>query len=290
MHWYAIPDLPQGRVHVRVFWNGRVFQAARGVNPDTGRLAWCTYRDGDIVWLPPKKEADAWGDAPERWQPIDPARWDLPLPDPLPVQVTPRLYYTQQDFSAAEAAAEMEGARSDARSRKDDGEPVDPRPWRDITNVRYEHGLVSEKMAEWRVLRALAWCGAGKGLTMKVETTATLLARLCEEAAGKIVPDEKWHGVPRFQPLPQDHSDFETAMAWVARLNPPEAWDARRKAWSLNKAQRVLLLRSLDIPLSWGDVANELGLKTYGRNNWTTAQDLYKKSVNRCWRFANARD
>lgn len=287
--WYSLRDLPLGRVHVRVVWNARIFPAVRALHPTTRRLTWCEYRGGEIVWLPPvpNKGGMEWSPEPERWQPLVRGKWGMPLPEPLPVQVVPQMSYMQtrfQSMSAADLAREMEESREEARARPemDQQTVAETRWWRDITNIRYERaGEVSARMAEGRVMRAMAWCGAGSGLTIREKTTGTVLANLAEQAATEAAGLEDGHGLPRFQPLPQDHQDFSIAMAWVSALSPPETWHKRRQAWGLNRMQRVMLLRSLTVPLSYADIGHEFSISP------KRARDVYAKAVESCWRVAN---
>ncbi len=289
--WYPISALPPGRVHVRVVWEARVFEAVRAINPATKKLGWCEYRQGKIQWLPPtpKRKDLAWTPEPDRWQPLDPDAWGLPLPEPLPVQVTPRMYSTRTRFAAveeaeaSELAREMERDREDAKSRREieaEVEEADLRWWRDITNIRYEPaGEVTPRMAEGRLLRAVAVCGAGQELTLPVHTPATVMSRLAQAAEAAQHDDTRWHGRLEFRPLPQDHDDFTTAMGWFTALNPPEA--SRRKAWALNRAQLIILRRTLSIPRTWTDIAS------FHRISRTRVQEIYAAAIAAVTRVAN---
>jgi hypothetical protein len=287
-------DLPLGRVHVRVVWNARVFPAVRALHPATRKLTWCEYRNGEIVWLPPKPQsahAVEWSPEPERWQPLDRSKWGQPLPEPLPVQVEPQWSYEKVNFGAvadadvSDLAREMERDRADARAGRqlDQEEPSTARWWLDVTNIRYEPcGSVTQRMAEGRVLRALAWCGAGRDLTLRTTTVGAVLTRMAEVAEKAAEgSDTNWHGLTRFQALPRDQEDFAAAMAWFTALNPPENWHRRRRAWSLNRTQQVMLMRTLTIPLSWADIGHKFSI------SGTRCQQIYAKGMEACWRVAN---
>ena len=290
--WYAMSALPPGRVHVRVVWEARVFEAARALHPKTNRMTWCEYKGGEIHWLPPvpKRPDLAWRSSePERWQPIDPAKWNYPLPEPLPIQVTPRMYSAKTRFAAvdeaetAELAREMERDREDARARQDverEEEEEEFRWWRDVTNIRYERpGEVTARMAEGRLLRAVAACDPWHDLTLEERSPATVIARLAEAAARANEDDMRWHGRLEFKQLPCDHDDFPVAMSWFTALNPPSP--KRRKMWDLNRPQLIILRRTLSMPRTWTDIAS------FHRISRQRAKQIYEAAIAAVCRVAN---
>lgn len=279
-HWYRITDQPPPlTVRVRVSWSARIFVAVRGRHP-SGREVWAAV-DVDGRSTPVLLEG-----APELWQPLHPDAWRLPLPDPV-VPSEPGRFFSErtrfqavEDAEASDLAREMEhnrGARSDESSG-----PVDPRWWWVGSEIRYQRaGEVSLKMAEGRLMRAVACCGAGQGLTLIRIDVAKVLADL----ATALEDDEaraQEADLVRFRPMPNDHADFLEAMRWFTALNPPEARSWRWEPWSLTKAQQVLLLRTLPTPLSYAEIGHELGWKGHQR-----AREVYQSAIDKAWRVAN---
>lgn len=297
--WYSLSDLPQVRAHVRVWWmvHGlpREIEVMRSWQPRKG-WGWTTLLDGVYAELPPRgRDKSAWAPEPVCWQPASEAWiWPGDEPKPLLPHLVPRLegvtakMQAVSDAEAAEMAREMEADRETARAQADGhAKTFEVRWWVDSTNIRYEPaGEVSPKMAEGRVLRALAWCGAGKGLTLRTTTVGSLLARMAEVASGEAALAEaeksaRLHNLPRFQPLPRDHEDFPVAMNWFGSINPPENWGPRREAWALNRVQRVMLMRTLTIPLSWEDIGAVMHF------SGPRARQLYVRGMEMCHRVAN---
>lgn len=301
--WYSLSDLPQVRAHVRTRWMAHgvphEIEPMRFWNQRTKSWGWVRLTaDGELEHLPPKGRSKAfWSPEPACWQPIDPATWVWPggkVPKPLAPHQVPRLegvttkMQAVSDAEAAEMAREMEADRETARAQGDGHKRTfEVRWWVDSTNIRYEPaGEISPRMAEGRVLRALAWCGAGKGLTVKSTTVGSLLARMAEVASGEAAAaeaerDARLHNLPRFQPLPRDHEDFPVAMNWFGAINPPENWGPRREAWALNRVQRVMLMRTLTIPLSWEDIGAVMHF------SGPRARQLYVRGMEMCHRVAN---
>jgi hypothetical protein len=286
--WYRWEDMPPPyTVMTRWQWAGRIFVGIRSKHPKSGREIFTDARTSERVDLSRQKyDEDGspyWVDlVPELWQPLKPELWRAPLPAPVVLSTAGILATEQQSFNAAEAAREMEADRHHANSVSRETPDDAKRWWRDISNIKYEPaGDVTLKMVEGRVMRALAFCGAGRGLTLTSVTACQVLAAAVE-AHDKAVSDSVEAIVNRLQPLPADHSDFETAMGWFVALNPPELWHKRRMAWALSKMQRVLLLRSFDVPLSYEAIGRECGWKGHQR-----ATQVYAEAVDKCWRAAN---
>lgn len=277
--WYSMDDLPAGRVMVRVQWAARIFAAARD-----RRGGWFTYKSGEIVKLPPRgRKGERWTLEPDRWQPVDPAKWAWPrgvAAEPLPVMVQPRMWSSHMSFSATEQA------ESDGLERSRSGDVIEPRWWRDVTQIRYEpRGEVSRKNCEGRVMRALAHCGAGDDRALARLARDPTMADLAEAVAGwASAVDRGW--LEYFQPLPVDDSDFVEAMSWVTALDPVELRPRRRSGsyrgvWRFNRAQLVLLYRAVTVPLSWADIGMQF--KVSGER----ARQVYAQSIDACWRVAN---
>ena len=322
MLWHGPDTLPPPYKLCVVRWSGREFDAARGMHPTKRRLMWCEVRirppePSEIYWLPPKGKG-GWTPEPACWRPKHIDKWIGPLPEPLPSHHVMNLYYERAEFNATEAAREMESDRLIASTdnvshetvREHVQEHVEKRKWRDASWIKYQSkGEVTLDMTEARVMRAVAKCGAGYDPTMggtsgagrelsrDVQTTAALLARLADLADDEkrqetAKADYRLHGVNRFQPLPADHDDFDSAMGWVTALNPPEFRGKRWQAWKLNREQQVLLWRSLDIQLSWGDIGYALGKpKTRHREAEPLSRErcrqIYEAAISKCWRAAN---
>ncbi len=265
-------------VKVKVVWNGRHFVAARVAHPATKRECWIAEVNRIPVFLPadtdrPFSPSAPWvgfgglaGTAPELWAPLCPDKWQVPLPEPaceMDEAAQPRMWASKQEFNAAEAAAEMERDRADV-SRETPAEAVASRVawqwWRDASQIRYEPATaLSERMAEGRLMRAVACCGAGKGLTLRAKSYSTIIVAIAETLAGADDMPANDPGI-RFEPLPQDHDDFDTAMRWFAGLNPVDMRGARHAAWSLSNRQTVLVLRSMSVPWSFDEIGDHLQL------------------------------
>ena len=317
--WYSMVSLPEGRVIVRVWWIAfglpRLFTVARIWHPRTRSWSWVRLikgddgeEFGDLVPVPPKgRDRAGWHPEPTYWQPFDADKWIWPseAPKPLAAHLVPQLTTTDylmrevDDAEWAEASREADRDREDARYRRSEEDSLKARWWTDINNIKYEpKGDVTARMAEGRVLRALAWCGAGRGLTIKSMSLGSLLARMADAASidAQTVKADNYAlslQYPPFRPLPRDHDDLPVAMAWVAALNPPENWtDARRapeRSWDINRTQRVMLRRTLTIPLTWehiGDLEGNPDKRISGISA-TRCRQIYAKGMEACWRVAN---
>lgn len=311
--WYPMDSLPPVRAVVRVWWYAfgtpQCFEVARTWRQSKRAFEWLRYdpETQEVHPIPPKgRDKSNWAPEPTCWQPVDATVWRWPgdVPEPLLPHQIPRMAgtdYLSREVDAAEleeAGREAERDRHDAQRGDRHAEPSDlirSRWWADITNIRYEpKGEITRRMAEGRVLRALAWCGAGRGLTVKTSTVGALLARMAEVASGEAAIAEaersaRLHGLPMFQPLPQDHDDFPIAMAWFAALSPPEIWSARRKAWDFSRVQKVVHRRTLTIPLSWADIGASFGNPERSGSgiSSTRVRQLYASGIDSCWRVAN---
>lgn len=258
--WYALSDLPPGRVRVRVLWAGRVFMAARVILPGSTRWGWYTTRDGEPVALPLSKR---WPPEPEAWQPEKPAEFFGKRSPPAPLRgtvdrmVTETVAFTAvAEAESADLAREMEADRETARVQTETTLHVQPGSqwWWNPHAILYQpQGEVEPEMAEGRLMRALAHADVGKGLTLHSMTVGDVLAGLADAAAlaNGPTPDP----LARFEPLPQDHADFLTAMSWFVALNPPERRHKRAKVWGLSMPQKVLAWGARAVPLSSGDMA-----------------------------------
>ena len=289
--WYRYSDLPPPyTVMTRWQMAGRIFVGIRK-RGERGKDLFCDAVTGQVVSIE---------GYPELWQPLKPEAWSAPLPAPVVassagIMTTERMKFgAVEAASSAELAREMERDRAHANSsRKTDGfhgkpEQPEARWWRDISNIKYEpKGEVSQRMAEARVMRALAWCGAGKPMTVGGSPMTSLVREIGEEAARALAEIEQITPpdvAPRFRPLPLDHKDFDVAMGWFVALNPPELWNSRRLPWGLSRLQRVILWRSLATPLSFAEIAHECRWMDYQR-----AQQAYADGIDKVWRAANGK-
>jgi hypothetical protein len=314
--WYPASAMKRLRTRVRVRWGwGNPFEAmlmkdaprewvgvvrVPGVKENkfvplpprtqkTGFLRWQTTGETMRVsekWL----DGRSWGPEPEAWQPL--GAWIDPLPDPLPsVEVKDEVRMVsigKVAFDAVAAAAEMERDREEARNSKEDGddELVGIPWWRDISRIRYQRrGEITREMAEGRVMRAASWCGAGQHLSMGSSlamsgffaefATLTEVQALAEQ---ELLIDR----AVRFEPLTQDYDDFLTAMAWFTRLNGSRG-TGKLAPWKLTRNQKVLVWRSLTVPLSFKDIGKRLDVR------WTRAQSMYGAAIDRIHEIANSR-
>lgn len=281
-HWYRLIDMaPPYNVHVRLQFWGRMFKAVRGVHK--GLDVWAEVMAGGgmrSISIPAAGSVI--------WQPLAPEKWRLALPEPIAASVVTGMTRTTQSFTAVDAAlagAEMEADRDALRSGADiDVDDPMRKWWADLSNIRYEpKGEVSRRMAEGRVMRALADCGAGDGVAVGGVAAADALARMSDAAKRALADDDGSHWLVRFKPLQSDNGDFLEAMGWWTALNPPELWTALRKPWTYSRAQRALFWRAIDKPLSWSDIG--FRFKCSGRR----AQQVYEQAIDKCHRVANGK-
>ena len=243
--WYPVtPIHPSPIVKVWGLLDGGKKLVSRGAKPNVH--LWATWERERCHPLPP-------GVTPSVWQPQHPDRWKAPLPDPVAPFVTP--------MPATDVIAES------------------PQWWRDINTIRYEDiGSISQRMAEGRVMRAVAACGEGIA-SHHVRTFSSMLAEFASEHHGSDYPVNDY--APRLRQTRDDIADFDVAMAWFAALNPPDLRNGSAEAWSFNRSQKVLVLRSLGHPWSFGKIADKWGLTPDG------ARKLYVRSIEAIWRVAN---
>jgi hypothetical protein len=190
-----------------------------------------------------------------------------------------------EDAEAAELAREMERDREMARGGVlNERLEKEKLPWwRDASLIRYETvGAITPHMAEGRVMRAVALCGHGQGLTLKSNSFSKILADIASANKGEAYATADY--VPRLQALPQDQDDFLIAMSWFVALNPVEMRSKKQQrfaTWDFNRAQMILIWRSFDIPLSFEIVGSRFGLTGEG------ARQAFKAVISRCTRAAN---
>lgn len=246
---------------------------------------WASWTKGRATILPPRAK-------PLCWQPQDPEKWQAPLPEPLST-ATDRLWYSKLSFGvveeaeAAELAQEMERDRNDARRGPvHSAPPREPMQWwRDADKIKYEpRGQISPRMAEGRVMRAVALCGHssgmyGQGTGMSLRARS-ILASMATSASPEDYATSDY--VPRLRALPGDHSDFPIAMSWFTALNtmPLPASDSKA-AWVFNREQEALAFRSFNIPLSYAEIGNQWGV------SGETARQTYISAIDMVHRLAN---
>ncbi len=241
--WYPVTRVHPGPI-VKVW--GLLGDAraivSRGTSPNLNM--WATWDGSRCHPLPP-------GVTPFVWQPQHPEKWRAPLPDPVPV-------------AAAHSDIVVEATQW----------------WRDPNALRYEdEGSISQRMAEGRVMRAVAACGDGV-ISHRVRTISSLLAELASEHHANPYPVNDY--APRLRQTRQDISDFDRAMGWFAALNPPDL-RASADTWVFNRQQKVLAVRSLGHPWSFGLIGEKWGMTPDG------ARQLYQRSIEAVWRVANGK-
>ncbi len=298
--WYRVSDMPPPlTVRVRVQWDGRMFVAARGAEPRSGKVVWVevTRHGMHRVTLPGE---------PELWQPLYPAKWQGRLPEPVTLATAGRMWSSSMSFQAVEDATSEELARDMERDREmaRNGtggstrfHPMEPGVlwWRDITTIKYQQAPdITLKHCEGRVMRALAFAGVqgptwhGKG---RVKTLAETLAALAK--AREMAGSDDSSPVPRFQQLPADRDDFDVAMSWFTALNPVELRPARAAPDYLTIEQVVMCWRALSIPLSFAEIGVEVAklprsdVRDGGWRGHQRAQQVFVAAVEKCWRAAN---
>lgn len=235
--------------------------ASRGKPPHADR--WAEWRRGTPVVLPPHA-------APVLWQPQAPQKWLAALPQPVP-RVAAAAMWSSRGEMLDDAAAAIDGVPA---SKGDLW-------WRDAHAIVYEPpGTVSPRMAEGRVMRALAVCGHGIDVVVRTRSFGALLADLAARADHQPYATSDY--APRLAALPADRSDFDTAMAWLTALNPrgvPSVWG--RADWSLSRAQEVLAHRAARVPLSFDVIGGLWGI------SGEAARQAYARSIAAVTRVAN---
>lgn len=287
-HFYALADMkPPVGVKVQVLWDGRLFVAARVAHPETKREAWLVEHNRVPVFLPLSrakpigKPWEGWhtlSSAPQLWAPCNAKTWRAPLPAPsFEMTGDVRMWNAKQSFNAAEAAAEMEADRENASREtvvERTSERVAQQWWRDHVLIKYEpRDSLTKRMAEGRIMRAIACCGVGRGLTLENVTASAIVAAMAEavEAAAK---DAVQDYAPRFEQLPQDRDDWLTAMQWFTAIDPPNG------NWTLSRRQRVMLLRALPMPWSYDEIGDDY------RISGERARQIYARALDRAYRMA----
>jgi len=255
MTWYApAPYLPPYDVIVRVRWALLVddeiklleFEGVRILDrrrrgPRWGRLV----RRGKVEWL-----GKQWGDDPEAWQPLDPAKWRMPLPDPIPP-----------------AFARFE--------RKPVATPSEPREgppwWREPHLVTYSPpGFVTPREAEGRIMRALLTAQATRledprGGGSNSAWIAKMIFKFEIEHGIRERPTY-WHA--RFQPTARDVSDCAICIQWM-----------RGTLYAL------LALRAADPPFTWREITQ---MPDFKECSPARVKDLYRENMLVVVRNANA--
>ncbi len=258
---------PPLRTRVVVNWSGRELVCTRLVNPRTKKIAYATLVDGEMKWLPPKRTRprDQWTNEPTTWRPLEPERWNHPLPEPVD-RARPAV--------PEPVPANAGGLQSDTATW-----------WLDPLQITYAApgDPISLHEAEGRVMRAVAMCAPAEGRTLHAITAGDVLADLATAAAEALGDDDgpPVGYAPPFEPVGADHDDFLVAMRWFAALNPVELRHGRSKAWSLNQRQRVLVWRAQTRPYSWAHIARHIN------RSEARVRQLYDDAIEKCWRAAN---
>lgn len=280
------PQHPPRLVRVRLQWNGRLFEAAR-VPHGRGRIAWMVRRnDGSKRYLPPKHAQQqgphAWPPEPEWWQPLQPDKWDAPLPPPLPLLPSGRRHDGLMRMVNIRARP-----RRRVRAQADDLAADDKPWWWDATAIRYEpRGSITPEMAEGRLMRALTVSGAGvlrEAVPIVAAATFRDLAAAARaaEAEARIATPPK----ERIAHGPADREDWLNAMGWFAELNPPSyavAHDLQRQGATRDLSDRQMLLVWRAHQRSWRAIGEELGRPA------STVRDTFIRMIARVVEIANA--
>jgi hypothetical protein len=239
------------------------------------RRTWAgEYATVSEKWL----EERGWGPEPTAWQPI--GSWPDPLPDPLPiVDVDDGVRMASiglVNFDATTAAAEMEADRQRARDERGPRDRSEGLAWWwSPAEVVYEPaGMVSRRMAEGRVMRAVAWCRGGHASPKLA--SSKFFAEMAAAASDLFEEVDVPPQAVRFVPLQEDLGDFLTAMGWFVRLNPQRAEGIRR-----SREQDMLLLRSLPTPPSFGEIGRQLGVSSQ------RAHQVYVRAIDKVTVLAN---
>ncbi len=287
----VLPHHPPPRVRVVVCWNGRTFQAARVIHPCERRWCWVRrHADGREQYLPPRlrkgiraagkakapapRPAAEWLPNPEWWQPIDPAKWQAPLPNPLP----PPLLVQPDTQRMVNIRARRRPAETAKDRAVEDGAPW----WWDASAIVYEPpGAVTPRMAEGRLMRALAAPGAVGAEAAPRRQRDYALASIAD-ARAEAEREAALSGLPprdELEPGPADLADWLTAMAWFAALDPPELRARGHLPWMLTIEQKVLAWRAQR--RSWASIALMV------RRSRTWGRDAAARSLARVTRIAN---
>lgn len=256
-HWYAMDDLPSGRVHVRIRARRGGYRLAAAAAPDKmGILRWFEVSDRHLRPL-------RW--RPEAWQPLDAETWSWPLgtqPEPLPVEVLPRM--------AMIGGVPQEIPEDDVAAGADEGVRVG-QWWRDASLLRYEAaGAVTRVMAEGRLMRALSLERMIRMDMAPYRSNGAVLADIKRTLADVLAeePDEDW--APRLRPVAADWSDFEIVMGWIT-----DVWPSRR-------ALAVMRARMRTPPATWTQIGD------VHRMSATHAKRIYNRVVDLATDAANA--
>lgn len=306
------------RYPVRVLWGGRgPFEAALVKHPQAGAASWVTYetvgKTRYMVELPCKKKPKdpnqpwkAWrtlkGDGPDFWAPIDPDNFKLfPLP---PVALIlpdddegPRLWHEKASFDAANAAAEMEAERDQARNEGKRRRGQKRKLWwLDASQLRYSPtGKIKAEEAEARIMRALAQdyledYAEGLGVDRRREQKTWEELRALADMEAKY-PDAMR---VRFEALQQDRNDYDLAMTWFAALGSrhlavglASASGGLRTGKGYTTAQRVLFFASRDTGMSFAAIGKALRLIERRKISSERVRQIYKAAVDGIWIIAN---
>lgn len=275
----AIVSVDRGRFEAELI-------VSRGAPPHAG--TWAEWKRGKATPLPRGAEVLL-------WQPQSPEKWKAPLPPPARRIEPGRMWSSTTSFTlveeaeAAELAAEMERDRADARRGHGAADiyPEHHKPemawWRDADQVRYEPaGQITPRMCEGRLMRAVALCEHGRGLTLRIRSFGTILAQMAARLEQQDYATSDF--VPRLKALPADISDFETAMHWFVALNPmPLPEPGSRAQWVPSRPQEVLLFRARNIPLSF----EEIGARVEWNVSGEAVRRMYDRAIRRACRIAN---
>lgn len=293
---YDIHDLPMIPCKIIVFWNG--FQGEVAFMPDPksergGRFVARTEA-GDFMDLPPAGRAKEWGDYPAWWRPVDPGKWGRPLPEPLPDGIQPVMWSSTTRFNAVEEAEaadlahEMHADREMARAVAESDNTAERRDlarshwWLDATRMTYaRQGQITQKDAVARVCRALLFDGVQMRDRPDGHSGASALATLAAEILTSGEEAGQW--IERFEPAPQDHDDYLTAMAWFSALSPSRERQRPGQAGHLAVDQMLIVARAAMRPWPWRRLADSPEIKMSAEG----ARKRHKRALGRLHEIAN---
>lgn len=221
---------------------------------------------------------------PVAWAPIDPARWQHPLPEPM-VPAAGRNFIAQKAVPSPRQGI----AYLPVTDPPPPHEPLDPLvpddrwPYPDVRLNWYPNPPVSVAEAEARVLRAYrtsrtqdrvghqtrATCSDIPSEMVKIALRHAALEAALERRLAGLPPDPEAPAVrSAFTPTRRDLGDWVEALTWVRTLNETQI--------------RIVNLRADDPVWSWRQIAERCGASKDSVRNW------YRQACEEIFRAATA--
>ena len=286
--WYPItPTHPAPTVQVRgivpVGHHDAHLIVSRGMLPHHNK--WAQWLKGKAVPLPERV-------TPYLWQPQNANAWKAPLPPPAETSESGRMwsatmrFQAVEDAEASDLAREMEQDREMARNGVSYEQELKQRQeevwWRDASIIKYEPvGSITPKMAEGRLMRAVAFCDYGRGLSIRISSFSEILSRMSKPTPSQEYATSDY--IPPLRSFPQDVQDFPIAMGWFTALNPPQEGKTWHTAWEFNPAQHCVRYRTSNPPLSFAEIGSDTRIKMSAEG----ARQLYLRTMKTITKFAN---